>query len=155
MDVHALERGPVEDRLAENLPVRDHDQKIRARSGEVPGPQSLGLQQRQIMGECERLDGAGDRAFASLAGSVGLGDDSLGNAARSDQRGQMARGKVGRARENERRRQGSGPLLLLFDELLADELALRIRQVVDEQLALQVVHLVLNANREHAVGVEF
>src|SRR5262245_61062434 len=38
-------------------------------------------------------------------------------------------------------------------ELLADHLALERREVVDEQLAGEVVHLVLDAHRQQAVGL--
>ena len=47
-----------------------------------------------------------------------------------------------------RRRFGAAFLAFLV-ELLADALALEVRQVVDEQLALEVIHLVLDAHREH------
>src|SRR6185503_3999686 len=48
---------------------------------------------------------------------------------------------------------GRGALRFL-DGLLFQALALQLGEVVDEQLAFEVVHLVLNADREHAVGVE-
>ena len=45
--------------------------------------------------------------------------------------------------------------LALLGQLLAHQLALERREVVDEDLAGQVVHLVLDAHREQAVGIEF
>ena len=47
----------------------------------------------------------------------------------------------------------SGSRLLLL-ELLADAVALQLREVVDEQLAVEVIDLVLEADREQAVGLE-
>ena len=44
-------------------------------------------------------------------------------------------------------------LLALLLELLAHQLALERRQVIDEQLAFQVIHLVLDADRQQAVGL--
>src|SRR5450432_2951033 len=45
-----------------------------------------------------------------------------------------------------------GTFLAFLLELLADALALHLRQVVDEQFALQVIQLVLDAHREE-IGV--
>src|SRR5438105_1335975 len=44
------------------------------------------------------------------------------------------------------------PLLAVFVELLANPLALELREVVDEQLAIDVIHLMLNAHRQD-IGV--
>src|ERR1700739_4749969 len=44
-------------------------------------------------------------------------------------------------------------LLALLVELLANALALEVREVVDEQLPVEVIHLVLNAHREDVVVV--
>ena len=53
-----------------------------------------------------------------------------------------------------RLRQSSSGQSLLLGQLLAHHLALERRQVVDEHLAVQVIHLVLDAHREQAVGGE-
>ncbi len=50
---------------------------------------------------------------------------------------------------------GSGADAMLFLKLLADALAFQARQIVDEEFALEVVALVLNADGQHAVGHEF
>src|SRR3970040_1870822 len=43
----------------------------------------------------------------------------------------------------------------LLGQLLAHHLALERREVIHEQLAQQVIHLVLHAHREQTVGMEF
>src|SRR5574341_2581221 len=48
----------------------------------------------------------------------------------------------------------SGRLAQLLGELRADALLLQLRQVLDEHLALQVIHLVLNAHGEQSLGFE-
>src|SRR5712671_1272961 len=48
----------------------------------------------------------------------------------------------------------SGRLAQLLGELRAHALLLELRQVLDEDLALQMIHLVLNANREQALRLE-
>src|SRR4051794_13119354 len=49
----------------------------------------------------------------------------------------------------------SGTDATLFFELLPDALALESRQIVDEQLAVEVVALVLNAHRECSLCRKF
>src|SRR5262245_31599747 len=54
-----------------------------------------------------------------------------------------------------RRRKGrSGCLAQLLGELRADALLLELRQVLDENLALQMVHLVLDADGEQPLRLE-
>src|SRR5262245_12045851 len=54
-----------------------------------------------------------------------------------------------------RRRKGrSGCLAQLLRELRADALLLELRQVLDEHLALQVIHLMLNANGDQALRLQ-
>src|SRR5207248_6695658 len=53
-----------------------------------------------------------------------------------------------------RRRNASGGLAQLLGELRADALLLELRQVFDEDLALQMIHLVLNAHGEQALRLE-
>ena len=50
---------------------------------------------------------------------------------------------------------GSGGDLLGLGQAAQDDVALELRQVVDEQQAVQVVDLVLDALGEQAVGLEF
>src|SRR5205085_10572757 len=52
-----------------------------------------------------------------------------------------------------RRSRARGALLALLLELLANALALEVRQVVDEELALEMIHLVLDAHREDVLAV--
>src|SRR5437879_12184305 len=52
-----------------------------------------------------------------------------------------------------RRSRARGALLALLLELLANALALEVRQVVDEELALEMIHLVLDAHREDVLEV--
>ena len=54
----------------------------------------------------------------------------------------------------ERSRRSARLLATLLFQLLADARALQLREVVDEQLALEVIHLVLDADREQPVGLE-
>src|SRR5687768_2958315 len=53
-----------------------------------------------------------------------------------------------------RTRAARAAILALLLELLADARALELRQVVDEQLAVEMIDLVLNAHGEQPVGVE-
>src|SRR5262245_38171110 len=53
-----------------------------------------------------------------------------------------------------RRKAGSGRLAKLLRQLGADALLLQLREVLDEHLALQVIHLVLDADREQPLGLE-
>src|SRR5438309_7957807 len=58
--------------------------------------------------------------------------------------------RAARAARARRSRVRQAPLALLL-ELLANPLALQIRQVVDEQLPVEVVHLVLYTHRQDVV----
>jgi hypothetical protein len=84
---------------------------------------------------------------------------------RAVQRVERRHGELGRARkddagrrpQNARTARGLGgrePVALVLLELLADAVALELGQVVDEQLALEMIDLVLNAHREQAVALE-
>src|SRR5687768_17707909 len=53
-----------------------------------------------------------------------------------------------------RRSAGSGRLAQLLGELGADALLLELRQMLDEHLALQVVHLVLDAHGEKTLRLQ-
>src|SRR4051812_23355898 len=53
-----------------------------------------------------------------------------------------------------RRRNASGGLAQLLGEPSADALLLELRQVFDENLALQMIHLVLDAHGEQALRLE-
>src|SRR5574341_284270 len=53
-----------------------------------------------------------------------------------------------------RRRKALGGLAQLLRELGAHSLLLELRQILDEHLALQVIHLVLDAHREQALRLE-
>src|SRR5690349_8154007 len=57
------------------------------------------------------------------------------------------------ARAGRRSRGARGALLALLVELLANALALEIGQVVDEQLAVEMIHLVLDAHGEDVLVV--
>src|SRR4051812_26663048 len=53
-----------------------------------------------------------------------------------------------------RRKKASGRLAQLLGEASADALLLELRQMLDEDLALQVIHLVLDAHREQPLRLE-
>src|SRR5262245_28565677 len=53
-----------------------------------------------------------------------------------------------------RRKARSGCLAQLLGQLGADALLLQLRQVFDEHLALQMIHLVLDAHGEQTLGFE-
>src|ERR1044072_7146724 len=53
-----------------------------------------------------------------------------------------------------RRKARSGCLAQLLGQLCANALLLELRQVLDEHLALQVIHLVLDADREQPLSLE-
>src|SRR3954470_8444234 len=53
-----------------------------------------------------------------------------------------------------RREAGSGGLTQLLRQLCAYPLLLQLRQVLDEHLALEVIHLVLNAHGQQTLGFE-
>src|SRR5262245_63427922 len=53
-----------------------------------------------------------------------------------------------------RRKAGSGRLAKLLRQLGADALLLQLREVLDENLALQVVHLVLDADGQQSLRLE-
>src|SRR5437868_6693396 len=53
-----------------------------------------------------------------------------------------------------RRRNASGGLAQLLGELCADALLLELRQMFDEDLALQMIHLVLDTHGEQALRLE-
>src|ERR1700682_203539 len=55
---------------------------------------------------------------------------------------------------NTRRRNGSRRLAELLGQLGANALLLQLRQVLHEDLALEVIHLVLDAYREQPLGFE-
>src|SRR5262249_35453158 len=65
-----------------------------------------------------------------------------------------------RSGEPSERRYGSanlaprGALLALLLQAPADELALQLGQIVDEELAFEVIHLVLDTHREHTLRVD-
>ena len=63
-------------------------------------------------------------------------------------------GKLGRAAKNEAQEWRSGCLAQLFRELRAGALLLELRQVLDEHLAFQVIHLVLNADGEQPLRLQ-
>ena len=98
--------------------------------------------------------GAGLQAAAG--GPVGLRQDQRDVVAGVEQARQRARGELGRAGEDEAQESGDGQARLaqLLGELRADALLLELRQVLDEHLALQVIHLVLDAHREQALRLE-
>src|SRR6266850_6646844 len=74
-------------------------------------------------------------------------------AAASDARARSANSGVP-AKTRRRKAGRSGRLAQLLGELGADALLLELRKVFDEHLALEVVHLVLNAHREQALRFE-
>src|SRR5688572_23128667 len=53
-----------------------------------------------------------------------------------------------------RRSAKSGRLAQLLGELGANALLLELRQVLDEHLALQMIHLVLDANRQESLRLQ-
>ena len=70
-------------------------------------------------------------------------------AARIASRARAAKGGVPAKTTRKDARPESGGLALAFLQLRADAVLLQFRQVIDEDLALQVIHLVLDAGREH------
>src|SRR3984893_6726445 len=48
-----------------------------------------------------------------------------------------------------------GTLLSFFFQAAPDELALELREVVDEQLALEMIHLMLDANSQKSIRIHF
>src|SRR5690348_2456916 len=58
------------------------------------------------------------------------------------------------AKIRRRNAERSGGLSQLLRQLGADALLLQLRQVLDEHLALQVIHLVLDADREQTLCFE-
>jgi hypothetical protein len=66
-------------------------------------------------------------------------------------RRRTALAREGRRARGRRARGLRAPFAPLLVELLADALALELRQVVDEELAVEMVHLVLQADGQHAV----
>src|SRR5258708_21573466 len=57
-------------------------------------------------------------------------------------------------RSRRARARRSGGFALTFLELRADPVLLELGQVIDEDLALQMVHLVLDARGRHAGGIQ-
>src|SRR3954469_121719 len=58
------------------------------------------------------------------------------------------------AKIRRRNAERSSGLALLLGELRADALLLQLRQMLDENLALQMIHLVLDAHGEQALCLE-
>jgi hypothetical protein len=48
-----------------------------------------------------------------------------------------------------------GTLLSLFFQAPSNELALEFRKIVDEQLALEMIHLMLDANSQKSIRIHF
>jgi len=48
-----------------------------------------------------------------------------------------------------------GTKLSFFFQPPPDELTLEFREVVDEQLALEMIHLMLDANRQKSISIHF
>ena len=145
----------VQHRGGQDQPVGHHDQRVElqrrhARHG-LGIAQARRLQHRQSGLQCQCFDGSGARPLAAPGRAIRLGQHGPQAVAGIDQGGQMARGEVGRAGEGQAQRprgrqEPSGPQPLGFFQLAANALALERREVVDEQLAVEVVDFVLQAN---------
>ena len=143
-------------------------------SGRLAQRHGLGQRQTELGGEL--LDGRGREPRPRPAGRSGCVSTSGTRRSRRDDRAQARNGEVGGSGERDARRRATtaaaarqitgtdlrvarvggivrGALGLLRG-LLLQALALELRQIVDEQLAVEVVHLVLNADGEHPFGVE-
>ena len=160
MDVQRALRRGLEQRRRQEQAVGGDDQRVRLR-GHAPRSASCGVlsAQRLEHGEPalrrEMLDRARRRSHAAAGRPVGLRQNERDVVAGVQQARQRARGELGRAGEDEAQESGrQARLAQLLGELGADALLLELRQVLDEHLALQVIHLVLDADREQALRFE-
>ena len=163
-------RGVSQHRLRQQQAVGDHDHHDRRTSAARRSTRRLAqrrrLLDRQAVPQRALLDRARCELLAAAGGTIGLrvdGDDPMREA---QQRFERRHGELRRAGEDDgqgasfRVRFGAeralpGPRSLRsFSSFLRMRVRLSSRQVVDEQLAVEMIHLVLDAHGEQAVGVE-
>ena len=103
------------------------------------------------------MSASSERAQKTCAANAGVPAKPtfMEAARRSADVAQCAPGRLDRGfRGGERGGRSSAREALLLAQPRGEPRALQRRQVVDEDLALEVFHLVLDAHGEHAVGVE-
>lgn len=162
MKIEAAEAGRVENRFRQQETVGDDHRRIRIevnkRRSRIAVPQSVGRTDFQPMrhselGDRRRLE---RKSTTLWAGWSGIHAHNI--VAMADKLDERRHSEVGRAHEGQAQGHARQSARLLqplgFRELLERHRALEARQMVDEQDALEVVDLMLQASREQPLGLK-
>ena len=152
VDVEEAEPRRGENRVGQDLPVGGDDAEVgverrRARSRNAASLSRCGLKDRHAGGERQRLHRRVDGLLAPAARPIRLRDHADDAVPRAQQRLEGRHGEAGRAEEHDTQASGRAASPFAGARQLPDpaddQVALDAAQPVDEQRAVEVIHLVL------------